>query len=91
MHNTLLVNKIDTEGDLEKKVEVFFQIGEMEQVRDKLMDFFNNPDSHLYERCLYRYNGIILKIRVRDIPLVVASLMELKIKLYSVYEPYKPI
>lgn len=90
MHNTLLVNKIEMD-DSQKKVEVFFQIGQMNKVRDKIMDFFNDPDSKIYERCLYRYNGIILNIKIEDIPTLVSSLVALDVEIYSIFQPYKPI
>lgn len=91
MHNTLLVNKIDMEKSSDVKIEVFFQIGQMDENRDKLMDFFNNSDEKRYARCLYRYNGIILNLKADDIPEVLVDLVQLGVKIYSVFEPYKPI
>lgn len=91
MHNTLLINKIEMEAQSEEKIEVFFQIGEMDQIREKLMDFFNNPEYQFFGQCLYRYNGITLNVKPKYIPEILSDLINIGVKIYSVYQPYKPV
>lgn len=91
MFSTVLVNRIDTDSDSQTLREVFFQIGNMEENRDKLMDTFNDVDCKFYGRCLFQYNGITLKLTVQEIPQVVSYLVDLNLDVYAVYEPYQPL
>lgn len=90
MHSTMLIKKINMDHFSEEEIEVYFQIGEMENVRDMLMDSFNDPNCIYTEKCLFLYNGISLRMKGADVPKVVKGLTEKGIQIYSVYQPYKP-
>lgn len=67
---------------------VFFHIGDMDTHISELMDLLNKPDSPYAGRCLFRYNGIRLKLEVDEIPTVLALLVNKGVPVYGVYEPY---
>lgn len=86
MHDTLLIKTINRDqGGLRN---VFFQIGDMDTHIGELMDLLNKPDSPYAGRCLFRYNGIRLKLEVDEIPTVLALLVNKGVPVYGVYEPY---
>ena len=86
MHDTLLIKTINKESAGFRNV--FFQIGDMDAHTGELMDLLNRPDSPYAERCLFRFNGIRLRLEVDEIPAVLAMLVEKGVPVYGVYEPY---
>ncbi len=86
MHDTLLIKTINREHVGFRNV--FFQIGDMDAHIGELMDLLNKPDSPYAGRCLFRYNGIRLKLEVDEIPTVLALLVNKGVPVYGVYEPY---
>lgn len=86
MHDTLLIKTINREHAGLRNV--FFQIGDMDTHIGELMDLLNKPDSPYSGRCLFRYNGIRLKLEVDEIPTVLALLVNKGVPVYGVYEPY---
>lgn len=86
MHDTLLIKTI--EPDSKGFRNVFFQIGNMQTHREQLLDLLNGPESPYAGRCLFRFNGVRLQLEAREIPTVLAFLLEEGMKVYSVYEPY---
>ena len=86
MHDTLLIKTINR--DQAGFRNVFFQIGDMDAHIGELMDLLNKPDSPYAGRCLFRYNGIRLRLGVEEIPTVLALLVNKGVPAYGVYEPY---
>lgn len=86
MHDTLLIKIINKESAGFRNV--FFQIGDMDEHTGELMDLLNRPDSPYAGRCLFRFNGIRLRLEVDEIPGVLALLVEKGVPVYGVYEPY---
>lgn len=90
MDSCLLIDNIDVDRCQEEEVEVFFQIGQMPDVRDRVMDLFNHPDCHYYGKCFFKYDGFSLKMKVKDIPDLLKDLLNKGLRVYSVYQPYNP-
>ncbi|MDO5037320.1 MAG: hypothetical protein Q4E37_03355 [Tissierellia bacterium] len=90
MNTTLLINNIDPERQPDQVVDVFFQIGNMKEERDKLMDLFNRPDCAYYGKCYFKYDGFDIKISISHIPVLIQRLVEIGIQIYGVYSPYMP-
>lgn len=86
MHDTLLIKTINREQAGLRNI--FFQIGDMDTYMGELMDLLNKPDSPYAGRCLFRYNGIRLRLEVEEIPTVLALLVNKGVPVYGVYEPY---
>lgn len=86
MHDTLLIKTINKESAGFRNV--FFQIGDMDAHIGEVMDLLNRPDSPYAGRCLFRFNGIRLRLEVDEIPAVLALLVEKGVPVYGVYEPY---
>ncbi len=86
MHDTLLIKTINREQAGLRNI--FFQIGDMDAHMGELMDLLNKPDSLYAGRCLFRYNGIRLRLEVEEIPTVLALLVNKGVPVYGVYEPY---
>ena len=86
MHDTLLIKTINKERAGFRNV--FFQIGDMDAHTGELMDLLNRPDSPYAGRCLFRFNGIRLRLEGDEIPAVLAMLVEKGVPVYGVYEPY---
>ncbi|RVU53920.1 hypothetical protein EF514_10110 [Anaerosphaera multitolerans] len=89
MLRTLLINELDIE-DRNKMVNIFFLIGDMENVTHRLLDYFNSVDSEYYGKGMLKYDGIELSVQVGDIPEVVRELVKLNVDIYGIYELYKP-
>ncbi|MBL7575884.1 hypothetical protein SAMN00017477_1891 [Peptoniphilus asaccharolyticus DSM 20463] len=87
MDNTLLINKINIQGTDEER-EIFFLIGDMDKNIKILLDNFNSVDSKYYGLGKLKYNGMSLNILTSEIPAVIEKLVELKVKIYGVYELY---
>lgn len=85
-----LIRQVNTEADRDEYVTIFFQIGQMGQVRNDLMEVLNHRDGPYYGRALYTYNGVNLYLQVREIPQVLALLVRSGFQVYSVYEVYEP-
>lgn len=86
MHDTLLIKSIEPEGKGFRNV--FFQIGDMRTQGDRLLDLLNGSDSPYAGRCMFRFNGIRLQLEAKEIPTVLAFLLDAGMEVYSVYEPY---
>ena len=86
MHDTLLIKTINREQAGLRNI--FFQIGDTDAHMGELMDLLNKPDSPYAGRCLFRYNGIRLRLEVEEIPTVLALLVNKGVPVYGVYEPY---
>lgn len=86
MHDTLLIKTINREQTGLRNI--FFQIGDMDERIGELMDLLNKPDSPYAGRCLFRYNGIRLRLEADEIPTVLALLVNKGVPVYGVYEPY---
>ncbi|MDY3118118.1 MAG: hypothetical protein SOW18_01105 [Peptoniphilus sp.] len=86
MHDTLLIKTITRESTGFRNI--FFQIGDMDAHTGELMDLLNRPESPYAGRCLFRYNGIRLRLEVEEIPTVLALLVKKGVPVYGVYEPY---
>ncbi|WP_455256851.1 hypothetical protein [Peptoniphilus asaccharolyticus] len=87
MDNTLLINKINIQETDEER-EIFFLIGDMDKNIKILLDNFNSVDSKYYGLGKLKYNGMSLNILTSEIPAVIEKLVELKVKIYGVFELY---
>lgn len=85
--NTLLINKINPQDTGDSR-EVFFLIGDMDKNIQILLDNFNSVDSPYYGLGKLKYNGMSLIISTDEIPKVIEKLVELKLKIFGVYELY---
>ncbi len=90
MTKTQLINKIDIEEKNAKK-NMFFLIGDMETNREKLMDIFNKKTCDYYDSVTFKYNGISLELKTKDIPKAIKNIAMEDIEIYSVYEIFCPI
>ncbi|CDZ75167.1 hypothetical protein ING2D1G_1027 [Peptoniphilus sp. ING2-D1G] len=89
MIRTLLINQLNTldRGD---DRNIFFLIGNMNEVTYVLLDNFNTVESEYYGKGTLRYNGMTLNISTDQIPKVVKKLVELGLDIYGIYELYEP-
>lgn len=85
--DTLLINKIDPLYSEEEHL-VFFQIGDMDDNIQIFLDNFNTVSSKYYGKGKLKHNGMSLRIKTSEIPEVINKLVELKVKVYGVYELY---
>ena len=90
MFKTLLINQLNTK-DTGIRRKIFFLIGDMDDVQDKLLMVFNDKKSPYYGKVTFKYNGMSIILRTEEIPEVISKLVEMGIKVYSVYELYEPI
>lgn len=90
MFKTLLINQLNT-NETGIKRKVFFLIGDMDDVQNRLLEVFNGKNSPFYGRVTFRYNGMSIVLKTEEIPEVINKLVEMGIKVYSVYELYEPI
>ncbi|MDO5713878.1 MAG: hypothetical protein Q4Q07_05540 [Tissierellia bacterium] len=91
MKKTLLINQFNTDEDLLRKGDIFFLIGNMALNREHLLNVFNSTDSPYYKKCTFKPDGILLSIQIKDIPSVIALLIEEGFSVYNVYELYSPM
>lgn len=91
MYKTLLISNIDYEKQKDEDVEIFFQIKDMEEVRDRIFDLFRDKLQNYAGKSLFTYQGFYLKMKVSEIPLVIEKLVKENIQIFSVYQPYRPI
>lgn len=89
MFKTLLINQLNTTDENDNR-KIFFLLGNMEKVRNDLLDVFNKKDSKYYGKITFRYNGISILMSTSEIPDVIRKLIEMNIDIYSVYEAYEP-
>ena len=89
MFKTLLINQLNTadKNDIRK---IFFLLGNMDDIRNDLLEVFNKKDSKYYGKITFRYNGISIIMSTNEIPDVIRKLIEMNIDIYSVYEAYEP-
>lgn len=90
MNKTLLINELNTTDVSDREIEVFFLIGKMNDVRDRLMDLLNSPESDYCGKCLFKYNGFEISISIKNIPKVVKLLTDNEIEIYGVYGLFDP-
>lgn len=89
MFKTLLINQLNTTDENDNR-KIFFLLGNMEKIRNDLLDVFNKKDSKYYGKITFRYNGISILMSTSEIPDVIRKLIEMNIDIYSVYEAYEP-
>lgn len=90
MYKTLLINELNTADVSDDEVEVFFLIGKMNDVRDKLMDLLNSCESDYCGKCLFKYNGFVISLAIKNIPVVLKFLTDNGIEIFGVYGLYDP-
>ncbi|WP_235043767.1 MULTISPECIES: hypothetical protein [Peptoniphilus] len=86
---TLLINQFDFQTD-DTEHKVFFMIGNMDTVRELLLDNFNSLESKYYGKGMLKYNGLRLYITIKEIPEVIKMLVGLGVNIYGIYELYEP-
>lgn len=92
MNKTLLITRIDPQVEADKKRQIFFNIGNLNQIHieNKMLDILTTSSMIDRENIVVRYNGIQLYLYIRDIPKVIKLLVDADIDIYSVYEIYHP-
>lgn len=90
MTRTQLINKIDID-EINAKKNIFFLIGDMETNREKLMDIFNKKSCDYFDSVTFKYKGISLVLKTKDIPKAIKNITMEDIEIYSVYEIFCPI
>ena len=90
MFKTLLINQISVTDSGDSK-KIFFLLGDMENIQNRLLEVFNNKNSKYYGKITFRYNGISIIMSTNEIPDVIRELVQMGIDIYSVYEVYEPI
>ena len=91
MKRTLLINHLNIDEEFHRQGEIFFLIGNMNLVREHLMNVFNSMDSPYYNKCTFKQDGILLSVEIKDIPNVLVLLIQEGIKVYNVFEVYSPM
>lgn len=61
----------------------------MDDVTELLLDQFNNKECEFYGKVMFKYNGMSIKLKVKQIPEVIKKLVEMDVLIYSVYEQYE--
>ena len=92
MNNTLLINRIETGDPSNNKKKIFFLLGKLNisGERDSIIRILNNMDILGKTDIIYKYNGVELNIRVKEIPKIIKTLSKNDIEIYSVFETYNP-
>lgn len=92
MYSTLLINRLDTNDSSNKKYNIFFVIGEMDdpQMENKLIDVIQKTGLVDQDELTLKYNGIELIITIQQIPLILTHLCKEGFSIYEVYHPYSP-
>lgn len=92
LNKTLLINRIDPENQSNKKKKIFFLIGKLNKshVKEKLVDIIESIDISKKKDIIYKYNGIELNIKEKQIPGIIKTLVKNDIEIYSIYEVYNP-
>lgn len=89
MFRTMLIRRFNT-NDMHEEREIFFLIGNMNDVRENLLDYFSDANSEYHNNVTYKYNGISVKLEVQNVPKVIRTLVELDADIFGVYELYDP-
>lgn len=92
LNNTLLINRIDPQDFSNKKKKIFFLIGRLNigNEKDKIISILNHIDILEKTDIIYKYNGVELYIRVKNIPKIIKILSKNDIDIYSIFENYNP-
>jgi hypothetical protein len=92
LNNNLLINRINPKDYSNIKKKIFFLIGRLNVPgeEDRVMSVLNNMDILEKGDIIYKYNGIELNIKIKQIPKIIKTLSKNNIDIYSVFERYDP-
>ena len=90
MTKTQLIKKIDIEEKNAKK-NMYFHIGDIETNKQKPIEIFNKKTGDYYDSVTFKYNGISIELKTKDIPKAIKNIAMEDIEIYSVYEIFCPI
>lgn len=89
MLGTQLINLIDINNKNQRR-KIFFLIGDMYNVRGKILDYWDNSSALGSQGATLCYNGVTLVLRTDEIPEAIKQFVSLGIDIYGVYELYEP-
>lgn len=88
MKELFLANNIDTE-DPNRVLPLSIVIDNMEDVDRRIKILNTLEDEGVNSRDIrFKSNGLVLKVRLKDIPRIVHSILDEGIDIYGVYERY---
>lgn len=92
MNEILLINRIDPHNYSNDKRKIFFLIGRLNilEEEEKLIRVLNSIDILEKTDILYKYNGVVLNIKLKQIPKINKILAKENIEIYSIFEMYDP-
>jgi hypothetical protein len=92
LNKTLLINRIDPHNYSNDKRKIFFLIGRLniKSEEDRLMEILNSIDILEKTDIIYKYNGVVLNIKLKQIPKINKILAKKDIEIYSIFEMYNP-
>lgn len=92
LNNTLLINRIDPENYSNNKKKVFFLLERPNTIaeEDRIMGIISNMPMLEKTDIIYKYNGVELNIKIKEIPKIIKELSKNDIGIYSVFEMYNP-
>lgn len=92
MNKIILINRLSPDIEFEDKKWIFFMIGGMGKldVEERLVDTIDSMDFVSSEEVIFKYNGVTMNIKTKEIPKVSRVLMKNHFDIYSIYEIYNP-
>lgn len=92
MNKTLLINRINPNDNSNDRRKIFFVIGRLNIAfeEEKLIKALNTIDILKKTDIIYKYNGVELNIKIKQIPKIIKILIGHNIEIYSVFELYNP-
>lgn len=93
MNKILLINRINTTDFKTEEKRIFFLVDDTQirYAQEHLIDTLHKVDFLSKENIIYKYNGVEILMKEKDIPKIIKALMEANIDIYSIYELYDPM